>query len=76
MSARIIPEPRLPNPKRQFGLNVDHGPLLMKRTFEHAELNDGAESGGQGEELLREETDRLRTDDEGRPKQSQPSHPR
>jgi|NGEPerStandDraft_6_1074524.scaffolds.fasta_scaffold282666_1 hypothetical protein len=75
MSARDIPEPRLPNPKRQFSQNVDHGPLLLKHTFEHAELNDGAESGEQGEELLREETE-LRTDDEGRPKQSQPSHPR
>ena len=75
MSARNIPEPRLPNPKRQFGLNVDHGPLLMKHTFEHAELSDGEVSGEQGEELLREETE-LRTDDEGRPKQRHSSHPR
>jgi hypothetical protein len=55
MSTRNIPEPRLPRPKRQFSLNVDHGPLLMKHTFEHAELSDGTGDREQGEEHLRDE---------------------
>ena len=49
MTVRNIPEPRLPNPKRQFSLSVDHGPLLVKHTFEHADLSDGTESREQGE---------------------------
>ena len=68
MSARIIPEPRLPNPKRQFGLNVDHGPLLMKHTFEHAELSDGTGSRGRGDERLRDEKTWSRIDDERIPR--------
>ena len=76
MSARGIPEPRLPNPKRQFSLSADHGPFLMKHTFEHAELSDGTEFSEQGEERLRDEKDWLRMDDEGRAKQRQPPHPR
>jgi hypothetical protein len=76
MSARRIPEPRLPDSKRQFGRNVDHGFLLMKNTFEHAELSNGAASGEPDEDRLRNEKDWLRMDDEGRPKRRQPSHPR
>jgi hypothetical protein len=48
MSARSIPEPRLPKAKRQFSPNADHGPLLRKYTFEDAELSDGAVSDEQG----------------------------
>jgi hypothetical protein len=48
----------------------------MKHTFEHAELSDGAGAGEQGEKHLRDETDWLRTDDEDRPKQRRPFHPR
>jgi hypothetical protein len=76
MSARRIPEPRLPKSKRQFELNIDHGSLLMKHTFEHAELSNGAGSGEQGEERLRDEKDWLRMDDEDRPNRRQQSHPR
>jgi hypothetical protein len=76
MSARIIPEPRLLNPKRYFSVSVDHGPFFMKYTFEHAELSDDTGLCEQGEERLRDEKNWLRMDDEGRPKQRQPSHPR
>jgi hypothetical protein len=55
MYARSIPEPRLPNPKRQFSLIVDDGPYLVKYTFEHAELSDDTGSGERGEECLRDE---------------------
>ena len=72
MSARGIPEPRLPNTKRQFSLNVDHGPFLMKHTFEHAELSDGTGSREQGEERLRDEKAWSRMDDEGRPNDRPP----
>ena len=58
MSAHSIPEPRLPNPKRQLSLSADHGPFLMKHTFEHAELSDGVGSGEQGKERSRDETGR------------------
>ncbi len=74
MSARGIPEPRLPNPKCQFSLNVDHGPFLMKHTFEHVELSDATGSREQGEERLRDEIAWSQIDDEGRPKQHQLSH--
>ena len=65
MSARIVPEPRLPNPKRQFIPN--HGPFLMTHTFEHAELSVDTGFHERGEDRLRDEKDRSRTDDAGCP---------
>jgi hypothetical protein len=76
MSARIIPEPRLPNPNRQFRLSVDHGPFLMKHTFEYAELSDGTGFHEQGKERLRNEKTWSRIDDTSAPTERQPSHPR
>ncbi len=65
MSARTVPEPRLPNPKRQFIPN--HGPFLMTHTFEHAELSVDTGFHERGEDRLRDEKDRSRTDDDGCP---------
>jgi hypothetical protein len=76
MSARSIPEPRLPNVKRQFSLSVDDGPFLTKYTYENVELSDGTGYCEQGEELLRDERGWLRIDDERRPRRRQPSPPR
>ena len=67
MSARIVPEPRLPNPKRQFIPTEDHGPFLMTHTFEHAELSDDTGFYEQGEERLRDEKAWSRIDDAGSP---------
>ena len=68
MSARSIPEPRLPNLKRQFSLMCYHSPLLIKSTYEHAELSDGAGFRGRGDERLRDERTWLRIDDASSPR--------
>ncbi|MGA2962803.1 MAG: hypothetical protein ABSD96_14090 [Candidatus Korobacteraceae bacterium] len=67
MSARIIPEPRLPNPKRQFIPSEDHGPFLMKYTFEHAELSGDTGFSERGEDRRHDEKIWSRIDDAGCP---------
>jgi hypothetical protein len=75
MSARGIPEPRLPIPKRQFSLSVDQGPFLMKHTFEYAEFSDGTESRERGEEHLHDERAWSQIDDAIGPTERRRSRP-